>query len=302
MMKKLLWMMMVLLVWSCSNDDDGPEAIPERDRGEEALAAQEEIEAFLQTHFYNYEEFQDPAPDFDYVIRVDSLVGENADKIPLIDQVSFKMVPDRREPDVMYKLYYLSVIEGSGDQVQFPDITTLAFEGRLVDGLDMFDSSDIPLQLDLTQTINGFQDGLVEFKTADGFTDNPDGSITFDNFGVGAVFIPSGLGYFSQPPPPDISAIFIPVYAQLMFTFRVYATEEGDQDRDGVPSVLEDLNGNGIEEDDDTDGDGVFNAFDGDDDNDGRPTIDEIEIGTDGTITFPDVDGDGTPDYLDEDS
>ena len=58
----------------------------------------------------------------------------------------------------------------------------------------------------------------------------------------------------------------------------------------------------GIEEDDDTDGDGIFNMFDGDDDNDGRPTFIEIEIDKDGNVTFPDEDGDGTPDYLDSDS
>ena len=44
------------------------------------------------------------------------------------------------------------------------------------------------------------------------------------------------------------------------------------------------------------------NYVDPDDDGDGRPTEDEIEINEDGTITFPDTDGDGVVDYLDSDS
>ena len=86
--------------------------------------------------------------------------------------------------------------------------------------------------------------------------------------------------------------------------------EEADHDRDGVPSYLEDLNKNEYLLDDNTDEQSERNArtsllvnfVDADDDNDLKPTKDEINIAEDGTVTFPDSDNDGTPDYLDADS
>lgn len=314
-----------MLFLNCSGDDNGPDAIPLRDRSVEALDSQERIETYLETHFYNYEEFQNPGLAFDFKIKFDTIAGDNAEKTPLMEQVSFKMVPDRVDDDVEYKLYYLNVIQGEGEEIRFPDIATIEYEGIYmsdrtitddddIDGdgdteeditiypSELFDSSEIPTQFDLTQIVNGLQDGLIEFNTATNIITNPDGSLSFEEFGVGAVFIPSGLGYYAEPPPSEISSIIIPVYAQLFFTFQVYNKEEGDQDQDGIPSIMEDRNGNGIEEDDDNDQDGIFDMFDPDDDNDGRPTRDEIEIDGNGNITFPDVDGDGKVDYLDSDS
>ena len=84
-----------------------------------------------------------------------------------------------------------------------------------------------------------------------------------------------------------------------------------DHDGDGIPSYLEDLDGDKIlfEQDDDFDGDGVPNYLDVDDDGDGVLTADEIEVNDaneDGIITedeiiFTDTNNDGTPDYLDPD-
>ena len=216
------------------------------------------------------------------------------------------MVQDRVNEDVSYKLYYLKVIEGQGEQPSFPDIVRINYEGTYVvdeDGIKenkLFDSAVTPIQFDLTLIVNGLQDALIEFKASTGLIDNPDGTVIYENFGVGAVFMQSGLGYYVNPPPG--AAVSIPVYSQLIFTFQLFQTEIGDQDNDGVPSVLEDVNGNGLEEDDDTDSDNQSNYFDPDDDGDGRPTRDEIEINEDGTITFPDTDADGVVDYLDSDS
>lgn len=357
MKKRILYVLVTLIMgslfYSCGNSpDDGPVAIPPRDRGEESVAAQMIIETYLQTHFYNYEDFQNPPADFDFKIVFDTIAGANANKIPLIDQVSSKTVQDRIEDNVTYTLYYLDVLEGEGETLNFPDIATIKYEGISVDErtitdeddldgdgdtteeitiypADIFDSSVVPIQFDLTQIVNGLQDALVEFKGATNVVSNPDGSLSFEEFGVGAVFIPSGLGYFQEPPPGS----GIPLYAQLIFSFQVLEGEIGDQDNDGLLSIFEDLDGNMIEEDDDTDEDFVFNMFDNDDDNDGRPTADEIEtrevvvdagdpapsLETGEVIMFeevnfatgqrtfyiaklPDEDGDGVKDYLDSDS
>jgi len=333
MMKKINFVypilaFVLLTISSCKKEDDGVVSFPLRDRAEEAQVANAEITTYLETHFYNYEEFANPDADFDYRIKFDTIAGDNASKAPLMDQVSSKIVTDREEENITYTLYYLSVIEGEGKQVNFPDIVTLSYEGRLLSNNSLFDSSVNPVRFDLTQVINGFQDGLKEFKTATNIIENEDGTVTYENYGVGAVFIPSGIGYFSNSP-----SFALPAYSQLIFTFQVYATQNGDQDDDGVPSIFEDLNNNDLEEDDDTDGDFVPNYADNDDDNDGRltkneietneymlnegdpePTLAENEVEVDrvydaennttviSTVVFTDVDNDGVPNYLDKDN
>ena len=79
-----------------------------------------------------------------------------------------------------------------------------------------------------------------------------------------------------------------------------------EDDNDGVPSELEDLNGNGNLEDDDTDNDGIPNYLDADDDGDNVLTINELDTenldGDDDPFTNPlNTDGDIFPNYLDND-
>lgn len=76
-----------------------------------------------------------------------------------------------------------------------------------------------------------------------------------------------------------------------------------DDDQDDIPSLLEDINGNGDLEDDDTDGDGIPNYLDEDDDGDNVPTKDE-NPDPDGNGDLADAqntDGTDNPDYLDTD-
>jgi len=76
-----------------------------------------------------------------------------------------------------------------------------------------------------------------------------------------------------------------------------------EDDNDGIPAEFEDINGNGDLEDDDTDGDGIPNYLDADDDGDNVLTINEGPNYTvaDGLSLALNTDGDGTPDYLDND-
>ena len=314
-----------IVLFSCSDDDDGIIVVPPHERDEEAVIAQDEIEEFLQTHFYNYEEFENPTSDFDYKIKFGEITGDNSSKTPLIDQVLSKDVVDIFDENVTYKLYYLKERQGEGDEIAYPDIASISYEGMFLTDLSIFDSSLTPVRFDLTQIVDGLQSALIEFNGATGFAENTDGTLTFENYGIGAVFIPSGLGYFNTPPPT------IPFYSQLIFTFHPYLIEKGDQDSDGVLTIFEDIDGNGLELDDDTDGNGVPNFADPDDDGDGRLTINEnvnneyvINIGesdpvmeedevemyretndetneiTIYTVVFTDANDDGTPDYLDD--
>lgn len=285
---------------SCKKDDDPiPPPPPPRDRGEEAVRAQAEIEEFLETHFYNYEEFQ--ADPENFKLKFDTIAGDNASKIPLMQQVTSKEVKDLVDNTVVYKLYYLKVREGGGDEhPHFCDRTTNTYDGRLMN-LDLFDSSVIPVKFELVDNpptsgiIRGLQQIIIEFKGAEGDPIiNPDGTLSFENYGIGAVFIPSGLAYFQYPPPTG----GLKAYEQVIFSFELFDFEVMDHDNDGIDSYLEDLNGNGSVYDDDTDGDGIANYLDTDDDGDGRLTEYEIEI-INGVVTFPDRNGNGIPDYLD---
>lgn len=76
-----------------------------------------------------------------------------------------------------------------------------------------------------------------------------------------------------------------------------------EDDNDGIPAALEDINGNGNLEDDDTDGDGIPNYLDADDDGDNVLTKDENpNPNNDNDLSdAQDTDGDGIPDYLDAD-
>lgn len=316
---------------ACKKDDDIIEAIPERDRAEVYAEDLAEIEDFLTHHFYNYDEFEaNPAysdlttnpytvtPNDSFNIVFDTIAGANSDKIPLIDQVEFKFVTGT--DGIEYKLYYLTVREGLGSSLHELDRAIVSYNG-LLPNRESFDSSPTPISFNLTTiggiagVVQGFRDGLVNFKTSQDFTENPaDGSIVYHNHGIGAVFIPSGLGYFSLPVGT------IPTYSPIIFSFNLIDRNDTDYDLDNIPSYLEDLNGDGNGFNEDTDGDGLNNFFDNDDDGDGVLTRDEDLEDTDlnvdsdgdgdptndrngdGNPLNDDTDGDGIPNYLDADT
>ncbi len=286
------------VVFSCNKeDDDSPEIIPPRDRGEQAIVDDQALIEYLSTHFYNYEEFENPDEDFDYVVRFDTIADENQGKTPIIDsdKLLTKTVNYR---GVDQQLYVLVAREGAGEKPSFADSTLVSYQGELLDG-SVFDSRlKTPTWFNLTAyvqagvngnsiipgPVEGFAEGLEEFRAASGFVVNPDNTIKWNNdFGVGAIFMPSGLGYFSSPQSG------IPAYSPIIFAINMYRVNEADHDRDGVASLLEDLDGDGDLFNDDTDGDGLPNFSDADDDGDGRLTKDELG----------DKNEDGIPDYLD---
>ena len=288
------------LVFSCDKDDDTPEPIPPRDRGEQAIEDDQALIEYLSTHFYNYEEFENPSEDFDYVVRFDTISGDNASKTPIIESEKL-LTKTVNHQGVDQQLYVLVEREGEGQKPSYADSTFVTYQGQLLNE-SVFDSNlKTPLWFSLTPyyarqangsvsavggIIKGFQQGLIEFKAATGYEVKPDNTIEWTNdFGVGAIFIPSGLGYFNSPQGK------IPAYSPIIFSVNLYRVNEADHDRDGVPSIMEDLDGDGSLINDDTDGDGLPNFSDPDDDGDGKATKDELT----------DKNGDGIPDYLDPD-
>src|SRR5690606_18214104 len=230
MMKKIkfgvaILILMLAVTVSCKKDEGAGTYIPPpRDRGEEAIRAQAEIEEFLETHFYNYEDFE--ADPQNFKLKFDTIAGDNASKTPLIQQVTFKEVKDIEDTDVTYKLYYLKVRQGEGERPHFSDNTFNTYDGRLMN-LDLFDSSVIPVRFNLVDTktsagiIRGLQQAIIKFNGAENVISNPDGTLTFENYGIGAVFIPSGLAYYQYPPGNG----GLGAYEQVIFSFELIDSE-----------------------------------------------------------------------------
>ena len=101
-------------------------------------------------------------------------------------------------------------------------------------------------------------------------------------------------------PPANIEITQDYVSNEGEATFSISLVED---DHDGIPAALEDINNNGDLDDDDTDGDGLPNYLDADDDGDNVKTATEQPNYTeeDGLSSAQDTDEDGIPDYLDTD-
>lgn len=297
----LLPIFLAVFAVSCNKDDDGglPEPIPPRDREEQEVDDQQALNDYLDTHFYNYEEFENPPADFDYVIKIDTINAANSDKTPLSSSPNLESKNFTYE-GVNYELYVLKVREGAAEQPKpkFSDSTFVAYEGSLLNR-SVFDISRSPVWFDLTRTVAGFGQAITEFRGASGFEVLPDNTVEWTNdFGIGAMFLPSGLGYFNNPNSAQNN---IPPYSPLVFTFRLYGVNEADHDNDGIPSWMEDINNDQRVGNDDTDGDLIADFLDTDDDGDFIPTREEISD-ADGNIIipYPDTNGDGIPNYLDK--
>ena len=274
---------LIVVIASCTPDDDSVTTTPPRDRTEVYAEDLAEIETFLETHFYNYEDFDFTNPysaaNDDFEIVFEAISPDNLDKTPIMDrpELKFKMVVDEYEEDLIYKMYYLEVRQGAGEDVHFIDEAFVTYEGLTTDG-NVFDNAVNSTNFELTSVLNGgvvtgFREALIEFKTATNFDAmDVDGTVSYKNHGIGAAFIPSGIGYFSLVQEEFTS------YTPLIFKFNVLDRVLLDHDNDGIPSFLEDLDNDLDVFDDDTNEDDAPNFFDNDDDGDGYNTSDEIEL------------------------
>lgn len=331
---------------SCKSDDDSdtPSVVPDRDRAEVYAEDLEEIESFLATHYYNYDEFDFTNPyslanDTFEIVFSEIPDGNPNNVVSLMDspELHYKMVTDPLDETIEYKLYYLQVREGLGETLFPYSEAFLTYEGFIFENHFVFDSAVTPISLNLTQVgstsgvVTGFREGLIEFKTANSFTENSDGTVNYHNHGIGTIFVPSGIGYFSQP------LTTVDAYTPLAFNINLMDEIETDYDLDLIPSSMEDLDSDLDPFTDDTDGDGLPNFIDNDDDGDGILTKDEHDYQTyiinltngetepvlaanqyeisriietdedtmDSILTIEtfyivDTNGDGTPDYLDD--
>lgn len=304
----------------CTGDDaPGPEKL--RDYQTQYTTDIANVEDFLKTHSYTVIQAPGLSTDQDVVF---TKIGPDNTAVSIWDSGDLLM-RELELHDITYKIYYLKFREGGGaaDDKPFPtnvDAILAAYKGSYMFRYDdplteanenelrtsEFESTPFPqANLSLEGVIKGWSEIFPQFRAGD-FTTVTGEPTVFTDFGAGAMFLPSGLGYYGQ-----VQSV-IPKYSPLIFSFKLYEVTRQDQDQDGVPSYLEDLDGDryiritGEGEDNpdnsDPDSDVVPDYLDLDDD--GDTILTENEVVTDpvtGEVTYPDCDGDGTPDYRDPD-
>lgn len=290
-------LLLASFVVSCRKDDTSVE--PPRDRAEQYATDIDAIKEYLQTHYMTVSETNG-------LIDVSvAEIPENGTQTSIWDNteypLQFKTIknPDRSsyrttgriDDPVDYTLYYLILNEGGGASATVTDSVYCSYRGWTLDGNE-FDRTEVPiwstypaLAQDAPAFIGGFREFVPELRASERRVDNGDGTFTFENSGVGVVFIPSGLAYFNA------SRLNISAYSPLVFLVRLGLVKERDHDRDRIMSKYEnrDANGNVVEDlfTVDSDGDEIPDFLDTDDDNDSYSTKNEIRITPGGSDYYP---------------
>jgi hypothetical protein len=312
---KLTIVVVSLAFFAACEQDDLVDTLPLRDRAVQQIADRDSLLSYLSSHYYNSGDLMALTNPSEADIVIESLpedgnLPDPENQTLLIEAVEMHTTTYL---DVEYEYYILRIRQGGGDErPHFSDDVRVQYSGSYFDG-SIFDSRVNPEELDLTYLVPGWSRVLTQFNVAEGFTSNPDGTVTYTNPGVGVMFLPSGLAYFDGNGA-------IPPYTNLVFKFALFQMSINDHDADNIPSFLEDIDGDLNLASDDTDGDFNFNFNDADDDGDGVLTKDEdLEPDTDLTVdrdgdgdptndigdgdpTNDDSDNDGIPNYLDPDS
>jgi hypothetical protein len=308
-----------LSLFSCSKNNDTAEVTPPRAFAVQYATDITDIETYLNTNYITV------TADQDVTITEIPDGGTQASIMSYKDKTTFPKLLSREVKlhDITYILYYLVLREGVGERPSNVDGVLASYRGdylqqTLVSNVStltptLFEEVKFPQQItDLFNTIRGWKEIFPQFKTGN-YTSNPDGTVSHTDFGAGVMFIPSGLAYYASG--KDV----IPAYAPLVFSFKLYEIQRLDHEfkllngipvptPDGVLSYQEDLDGDGYMwtaselpagaiNPDDTDGDGIPDFLDVDDDGDGYGTRKEITA-ADGTIipfaSIPSCDGNTT--------
>ncbi len=273
----------VFILFSC-NKADSVTAVPVRAYDVQYADDIAIIEDYLNTHYLVVEENQDVT-----ISKItDPLVQSSM--MSLLDSETYPklLVKEVEANDITYKVYYLKlradyetgIAPSKADSVLASyNGTYLSYKTETVNEVPtttllatQFEYTPFPslfLRLDLA--VRGWREILPLFRAGQK-TDVTGEPTSYTDFGAGVIFIPSGLGYFNVPQAG------IPSYSPLVFSFKLYDVKYTDQDQDGILSNDEDLNGDGDFTNDDTDGDGVQNLYDVDDDGDSYLTKNEIKI------------------------
>ncbi|MEN2414768.1 FKBP-type peptidyl-prolyl cis-trans isomerase [Flavobacterium mesophilum] len=289
---------------SCHKSDDDETTVEVRDYNEQYKVDKDSIETYLKTNY-----IKEVTANYDIVFEK---IPAGGTQTSIWDQKDYplqsRLVYNR---DVNYTVYYLVLREGTGVHPSNTDKISASYTGTLLNNKE-FDSSHgyansfflFPYDQSNSEAftvIDGWSEIFPKFGIGTSTT-AANGEITYDNYGAGVMFLPSGLAYYSEAKDS------FPAYTCLVFSFKLFGLFRQDHDikivgtsvtsePDGVPDYFEDVNkadnnnGIGYVYDlrdkvrypnppawmvDDTDGDGIADFLDVDDDGDGYTTRYEI--------------------------
>lgn len=297
-----------MLVFVACDDETNNMFVPDPYDHESQIAKdQDSLWKYFDTHYYDASE--------DAIALIDAETP--SDIIPLSEDTNLDSIVgiQANETETDYTMYFYKTSEGSDpESIGYPttvDSVFVNYTGFLLSGYE-FDSRPIyPIWFSLSSVVQGWAHGITKFKGGDRIV-MADDDFYYENAGSGFIFMPSGLGY------KNIAQIGIPENSPLVFHVKVNQVHLRDHDLDLVPSKYEiDFDAAGNIELYDTDGDGVYDYLDKDDDNDG--TITKVEVmdefgpelpvvfdyGADGSIigkgtASPQSPNGSIPNYLDE--
>lgn len=290
---------------SCNKDDDNDiEIVPPKPYAEQYPKDIALIENYLKTNYITV--VNAPGETKDQDVTIAKLDADHT--VSIWDQKDYALLNRKIEiHGITYVLYYLVLREGVGEKPCNVDDVFTSYNGKYLAEVMTNNVSSITSTeftnvifpnsfLNLFGVIRGWKEVFPQFKTGD-ITSNDDGTIKYENFGAGVMFLPSGLGYYNGTGPTGS----ITAYSPLVFNFKLYQIRRSDlddyriingvvtTDPDGVLSYHEDMDGDGYmwtkgelqvgatDNPDDTDKDGTPDFLDFDDDGDNYATRGEVK-------------------------
>ena len=251
----------LLGLYSCKKSEDNGEKI--REMTEVIPENDQAIQAYLKSHYCELDS------DGNIVLGAVGSTG----KISIWDRADLKRkelrVLDQHNNYITNTMYYVILREGNGQQATVADYSFVLYKAESLDG-KVYDDGNLFVSrnwMDLLGTEASVYRGgtVMGFREAVAMLKASTSAITEQSNGKLVAPTDGGVGVFFMPSGITYytGTSNIPAYTPLIFEINLLKTERYDHDGDGIPS------------------------------------INEIQHHQDGTITFPDCNGNGRVDYLD---
>ena len=251
----------LLGLYSCKKSEDNGEKI--REMTEVIPENDQAIQAYLKSHYCELDN------DGNIVLGAVGSTG----KTSIWDRADLKRkelrVLDQHNNYITNTMYYVILREGNGQQATVADRSFVLYKAESLDG-KVYDDGNLFVSrnwMDLLGTEASVYRGgtVIGFREAVAMLKASTSAITEQSNGKLVAPTDGGVGVFFMPSGITYytGTSNIPAYTPLIFEINLLKTERYDHDGDGIPS------------------------------------IDEIQHHQDGTITFPDCNGNGRVDYLD---